>query len=239
MRISRTRILSLLAIGAVVSGGLVLFAFSRTWNKTDIVFRIHINEKLVRESAFGESPTFAIWLEEKGTQRIHTVFVTSRAGLGDWEGKTSVPVAIPQWFSMHDREQQAAGVDEVTDEMAITGATPKPGYFTTRVRVPPGSQWICWVEVNLAGDFNDTFKEFDVEKQISDEYKTGQPALLYMGEIEARIGEEVKPVAVGMSIVDSTNRVQIRPLDGITTASAIFDEMGILVAKPKPRIIGW
>jgi hypothetical protein len=218
------------------AGGLILFAYARTWNKTEIVFRIHINEKRVQESTFGESPTFAIWLEEKGTQRIQTVFVTNRAGLGDWEGKTAVPVALPQWFSIQE-EQQSGSLEAVADEMAITGATPQPGYFTARVRVTPGTQWICRVEVNLAGDFNDTFKEYDAEKQVADEFKTGQPALLYRAEIEAGIGQEVKPEIEGMCMLDSVNQVQILPLTGITTAVDIFDEIVIQVAKPKPRIL--
>jgi hypothetical protein len=91
--------------------------------------------------------------------------------------------------------------------------------------------------VNLAGDFNDTFKEYDAEKQVADEFKTGQPALLYRAEIEAGIGQEVKPEIEGMCMLDSVNQVQILPLTGITTAVDIFDEIVIQVAKPKPRIL--
>jgi len=51
----------------LIAGYLIFYAFAGTWNKTDIEFRIHINEQLLRESTFGESPTFAIWLEEPET----------------------------------------------------------------------------------------------------------------------------------------------------------------------------
>jgi uncharacterized protein YxeA len=47
----------------IIITGLVLNAFISTWGKTDLEIRIHINEKLVQESSFGGSLTFAIWLE--------------------------------------------------------------------------------------------------------------------------------------------------------------------------------
>jgi hypothetical protein len=46
-------ILTAFVTGIVLIGGLVLFAFARTWGKTEIQFKIHINEKLVQQSTFG------------------------------------------------------------------------------------------------------------------------------------------------------------------------------------------
>jgi len=222
----------------IIAGALVFYAFARTWNKTEIEFRIHINEKLVQESAFGESPTFAIWLEDPVTGRTRTVFVTSRAGLNDWEGKAAVPVALPMWFEVDRVEKQAGSLaDMEPEQLAITGATPKPGYFTTRVRVSPGTRWICRIEVNLAGDFNDTFPEYDVVKMTSDEYKTGQPALVYVADIVAEMGSMAVPVIAGMSIPEPDPAAMLKPLQGITTATEIFDEISLQVTKPKPRII--
>jgi hypothetical protein len=230
-----------LLIIASIAGCLVFYAFARTWNKTDIEFRIHINEKLVRESTFGESPTFAIWLEEPGTGLTQTIFVTNRAGLGDWEGKTSVPVALPRWFEVNKAERQSKDhlKNKIPERLTITGATPKPGYFGTRVRVSPGSKWICWIEVNLAGDFNDYYKEYDAVTKSSDEYKTGQPALLYKAEIEAINGNKLTPVIAGMCLLDSLGKAVIKPPEGITTAKGIFDEINIIVIKPRLRIIEW
>ena len=37
---------------------------------------------------------------------VQTVFVTKRAALGDWEGKASVPVALPKWFEVYKSENQ-------------------------------------------------------------------------------------------------------------------------------------
>lgn len=241
LKITKKALVTVIFSVIFITGCLVLFAFARNWNKTDIEFRIHINKKVVQESTFGESPTFAIWLEDPETRSTQTIFVTNRAGLGDWEGKTSVPVALPKWFEVNEKEKLNKNKlgNKIPDQIAITGATPKPGYFSTRVRVAPGSKWICFIEVNLAGDFNETFKEYDEVNQTSDEYKTGQPALLYRAEIKAAIGNEVKPQIEGICILDSLQMVHIRPLDGITTAKDIFDEIAIKVIKPRPRIIEW
>lgn len=231
----------ILTTSGILVCGFVLVAYGRTWNKTELEIRLHINEKLVQESTFGEPPTFAIWIGEPGSGRAQTVFVTGRAGRGDWEGKAAVPVALPRWFEVNEKEKQAAQHPgtHVPDEMAISGATPTPGYFTTRVRVMPGKKLTCWMEVNLAGDFNASFPEFDVKNQTSDEYKTGQPALLYKAELQAEMGTEATPVIAGMAVLDSSGRVHILPPDGITTAKDIFDEITLRIIKPKPRIIDW
>lgn len=238
-KFTKKKALIALLTGVLIIGGLVFYAFAKTWNKTDIEFSIHINEKLIKESTFGEPPTFAIWLEDPETKLTQTVFVTNRAGKGDWEGKAAVPVALPEWFQVNANEKSSENKlgNKIPEKITISGATPKPGYFSTRVRVAPGSKWICWVEVNLAGDFNDTYKEYDLEKKTSDEYKTGQPALLYRAEIEATIGKEAKPEIQGMTLIDPSQGAVIQPLKGITSATDIFDQIEIKIVKPRPRIL--
>lgn len=228
----------LICTGFIISG-LILFAFAKTWNKTEIEFLIHINQELVQQSAFGESPTFAIWLEDPGNGLTHTAYVTRRAGVGDWEGKKEVPVALPLWFEINKAEKQrkSSDAENFQDEMFITGATPVPGYFRTRVRVQPGSQWICWIEVNLAGDYNDAFQEYNPETHIQDEFATGQPALLYRAEVEVLKEGNVVPKISGMCIFNKENKVTVVPLHGITTATEVFDEISITVVRPKPRIL--
>jgi len=231
--------LTALVTGVVLIGGLVLFAFARTWGKTEIQFKIHINEELVQQSTFGESPTFAIWIEDTETKETQNIFVTSRAGTGDWEGKADVPDALPKWFEINRNIKKAPELpgQENAETDAITGATPQPGYFVTRVQVPPGSRWNCYIEMNLAGDFNEHYRVYNEEQKTSDEYMTGQPALLYKAEITAEEGNVTIPEVVGMSVLDSKGSNRIKPLEGITTATDVFDEMEISVQKPKPRLI--
>jgi hypothetical protein len=151
----------LIAITAflLIAASAIFYAYARTWNKTEIEFSLVIDEQIVYRSTYGESPTFAIWLEDPESGRTQTIYVTNRAALGDWEGKADVPVALPRWFEIDRAEQQSKGQlnTEIPERLAITGATPPPGYFSTRVRVEPGSEWICWIEVNLAGDYNESF----------------------------------------------------------------------------------
>uniref|UniRef100_UPI003217BDA4 hypothetical protein n=1 Tax=uncultured Draconibacterium sp. TaxID=1573823 RepID=UPI003217BDA4 len=230
------RRLSIVVLSLVVFAGcFVLLAYSRTWGKTEIEFKIHINEELVMQSVFGESPTFAIWLENPETQELQTIFVTNRAGVGDWEGKVAVPSALPKWDLVNAREkEQKSQSDEDLD--AVSGATPQPGYFTSRAQVEPGSKWNCWIEMNLSGDYNEHFPEFDKETKQSDAWGTGQPALVYKASIEAVEGNTVVPELVGISLMVNNGEI-VKSLDGITTAKDVFDEITISVVKPKPRIL--
>ena len=154
--------------------------------------------------------------------------------MDDWEGKVDVPTALPKWDSTNSKGKQTdqAGMD--ID--AVTGATPLPGYFTTRVRVNPGSKWICWIEMNLAGDYNEHYPEFDEVSKITDEYGTGQPAIVYKAYIEVENGNTFVPEVAGMSVLNEKGEI-IQPLEGITTALNVFDEIIVAVVKPKPKIL--
>jgi hypothetical protein len=223
----------------IIFAGIVLYAYRGTRGKTDIEFRIHINEQVVLESAFGESPTFSIWLEDQSTGSKQTVFVTRRAAIGDWEGKAEVPVALPQWFEVYKIENQTKDLPTFKKPapMAVTGATPKPGYFITRARVDPGTRWICWIEVNLSGDYNEYYQEYNQVTKIEDKYGTGQPALLYKAKFEAVEGAVITPDIFGMCVPDSPDGNLIQALEGITTATHIFDEISIAIVKPSPKIL--
>ncbi len=223
----------------ILVAGLVIYAYRGTHGKTDIAFRIHINQQLVQESAFGESPTFAIWLEEPSTGRCRTVYVTRRAAVGDWEGKAEVPSALPCWFEVYKRENQTRELPGVEKQapVAVTGATPEPGYFITRARVHAGTTWKCWIEVNLSGDYNDQYQEYNEEAKTIDAYGNGQPALIYSALIDAVEGTVVTPVIAGMCVPDFPGDSLIRPLKGITTAASVFDEISIALVKPNPSIV--
>lgn len=222
----------------IIAASIFFYAYKGTWGKSDIEFKIHINEQLVLESAFGESPTFAIWLEEPLTGRKQTVFVTRRAALGDWEGKAEVPVALPQWFEVYKIENETNDLPnfEKPTSLSVTGATPKPGYFMTRARVDSGSKWICWIEVNLSGDYNEFYQEYNQIEKVEDEYGSGQPALLYKAVFEAIEGAEISPEIAGMWSSDMQEG-NLTPLAGITTAIHIFDELSIVIVKPNPKIL--
>ncbi|HSN50544.1 MAG TPA: hypothetical protein VLR52_04875, partial [Bacteroidales bacterium] len=182
---------------------------------------------------------FAIWLENRATKELKTVFVTHRVAKGDWEGKASVPVALPLWYQLFrgSKNHPEASPQDKGSDMAITGATPKGDYFSLRIEVEPGSEWVCWIEMNLAGDFNDAFPEVDLKTLREDEFSNGQPALIFRADVKANEGLKFAPVIISQSTwVNGV--VDVEPVtESITTARKVFDDISISVIKPKPKLI--
>ena len=240
---STKRIKKRLAI--LFSGGLLLviilaaILIIRTWGRTLIQVDIHQNKELIYLSTFSEPPQFAIWLENPDTKELKTVFVTHRVAIGDWEGKANVPVALPQWYRLfrgNGNSDSKTGARGGSD-LAISGATPKADYFSIRVEVKPGSEWICWIEMNLAGDFNDAFPEFNIETLREDEFSCGQPALLFKANVTAEEGMKFTPALSEQSVWDN-GETRVEPVsDGVTTAKDVFDSIQISVSRPKPKLI--
>ncbi len=224
-------------IVAVFFLAVVVWLYYRTTGRVQIQFDIHQNQELIRLSTYSEPPQFAIWLENANTSKLKTVFVTRRVSVGDWEGKTNVPVALPRWFELFrgKNESHKVIVDDKYD--AVTGATPKENYFSVRAEVNPGSRWICWIEMNLAGDYNDAFPALNLQSLEEDEFSCGQPALLYKAIITANEGMEYTPELAGQSIwEDGKNRIE--PVsEGVTTAKDVFDTIRISIIRPKPKLI--
>ena len=210
----------------------------RTWGRTVIQVDIHQNKKLIRLSNFAEPPQFAIWLEDVETGELKNVFVTHRVAAGDWEGKANVPVALPQWYKLfRGTASKNRQVQEKKSDMVISGATPKADYFSIRVEVKPETEWICWIEMNLAGDFNEAFPEFNMEQLSEDEFSNGQPALLFRTDVKAVEDQEYTPSIDGQSIWDN-GFVRVEPVsEGVTTARNVFDTIRVSVIKPKPKLI--
>ncbi len=229
----------------IISSGLFIVAITvfitiaRTWGRTVIQVDIHQNKDLIHLSTFAEPPQFAIWLESPVNNEEKTVFVTHRVAAGDWEGKANVPVALPEWFRKF--KGSGSGSKESGSvsgsDLVISGATPKEDYFTIRVEVPPGSEWICWIEMNLAGDFNEAYPEIDRESHKEDEFSNGQPALLFKADVKAIENMVCKPELFAQSVW-TKDSVRIEPVSsGVTTARNVFDSITISVNKPKPRLI--
>jgi hypothetical protein len=229
----------------LLSGGMLIIfivagiAISRTWGRTVIQFDIHQDKKIIHLSNFAEPPQFAIWLENPVTKELKTVFVTHRVAKGDWEGKASVPVALPLWYQLFrgSKNQPVSTSHNKRSDMAITGATPKGDYFSLRIEVEPGSEWVCWIEMNLAGDFNDAFPEVDLKTLREDEFSNGQPALIFRADVKASEGLKFTPAIISQSTwVNGV--VDVEPVtEGITTAKKVFDDISISVIKPKPKLI--
>lgn len=218
---------------------LIIYALLNTRNRILIRFDIGQNQEIIYLSTYAEPPQFAIWIEDPGTGVKTNVFVTHRAGIGDWEGKSDVPVALPRWAEIFRNKDKNAEQSQVADPgtNAVTGATPKEDYFSVNVEVKPGTVWICWIEMNLAGDFNESFPEYDEALQTYDEFSCGQPALLYRADIEAIEDSFVEPKLVYQSMWDQ-GLVSLEPVSkGVTTAREVFNHILVSVNRPKPKLI--
>jgi hypothetical protein len=223
----------LLLIGAVV-----VFELVSTRGRTQVQVNILQNKEIIHQSTFAEPPQFAIWLENTKTHKCQTVFVTHRAGIGDWEGKSNVPVALPRWFELFKVKGKENSEVKQEFPLTVTGATPKDDYFSIRAEVKPESQWICWIEMNLAGDFNDFFPEHSKESMEVDEFSNGQPALLYRAEFTAKEGSKFNFELAGQSIwKDGETKIEAVN-EGVTTAKEVFSKMNIEIIRPKPKLIG-
>ena len=92
--------------------------------------------------------------------------------------------------------------------------------------------------MNLAGDFNEYYPQFNALTFREDEFACGQPALLYRAEIKADEGLKYIPDIAFMSLWEEGNTNKLVPVDEtITTAQNVFDEVTLVIIKPKPVII--
>lgn len=233
------RLIFLLLAGLVLLAITAGFLILRTYGRTEIQIDIHQNKKIIHLSNFAEPPQFAIWLENPASGELKTVFVTHRVAKGDWEGKANVPVALPRWYQLFrgNKKTDSSTAKNKKKDMAISGATPKADYFSMRIEVEPGSEWICWIEMNLAGDFNDAYPEIDVKTLREDEFSNGQPALIYRCAIKALEGSRFRPEIVSQSAWNK-GEVSVEAVsEGITTAKNVFDDIKISIIKPKPKLI--
>lgn len=228
-------ILVLTVFAIILGGGLVFFAYARSWGKMDIEVSFRINEELASQSAYGKSPTMAIWIEDVETHATQTIFVTHTNDVQDRQDEKEDPVILPKWDEITKEEKQIHNDPELKSPLVdvVTGATPKTGYFSASVRVKTGSTWLCWIEINLLGDYNEHYQEYNSNA----EYGNGQPALVYKTKIEAVEGYLAVPEIVGMSVINNNGGKILQPVKGITTAQQLLEEIKIKVVKPKPRII--
>jgi len=107
----------------------------------------------------------------------------------------------------------------------MTCATPKAG-LTIPITVPAGSLWTYFIEVNVSGDFNETFRRLS-EDGRPDLYSNGRPSLVHSGTIEATEGAVSRPVLIGRSDQHVPDGRIIEDISGITTASELLQSIGV------------
>lgn len=190
-------------------------------------FSMSVNQSVYEHSDFGEPPQLAIWLEQPDSGRIRTVWVSHRTGKNQWKGKIECLTALPYWKSRHEKEISSFRERSLLKRLidALTGATPKGG-FRARIRVPRGSRWAYYIEVNVSGDFNVTFPSV-LDDGTPDPDGNGQPSLIFKGEITAKPNAMDIPKLIGRTDQWVPVDTIIHDLTGITTAKDIFYELEV------------
>ncbi|TFG96269.1 MAG: hypothetical protein E4H13_12360, partial [Calditrichales bacterium] len=112
-------------------------------NAVILKFSLFIDQDAYELTNYGDAPHLAIWLENRDSNQVRTVWVSHRAGKNDWKGKVECPVALPYWNNRHSFEHSGFHernfITGVID--AVTGATPTGGEFTQEITVPENSRW--------------------------------------------------------------------------------------------------
>jgi len=201
-----------------------------TNEEPDTIFlsiRLTLDQKVYDYTDYGEAPQIAIWMEEAGTGRIRTLFVTHRTAKGEWHGKIECPVSLPYWVSRYMKETGASGAPSHKSPLpdALSGATPQKD-FHLEIPFQKGSQWSLFIEVNASGDYNRVFPSM-LDNGVPDSQGNGQPSLVYKCDIQGIPNQTFIPRIAGRSLqMDATGQL-IENLEGMDTAKKLFSDMEI------------
>ncbi len=200
--------------------------------KVKLAFTIRQNPEVYEESIYGEPPQLAIWIENPDNGQTQTVYVTRRAGNGQFEGKMGVPVALPAWIAAFRKETGRTDFPIPSKPVhdAVSGATLKEEQISKEVVVDEGTRWNYYIEVNVAGDFNAQFPNYRPNGEM-DPHGNGQPSLVYIGQITARPGQASKPVLSGRTEQQLFTEKINPDLAGITSAARLLTEIAAVCQK--------
>jgi hypothetical protein len=188
-----------------------------------LLFTISLEPNIYEKSDYGEPPQFAIWLENKKTGGIQTVFVTYRTATGNFEGKAECPVSLPAWIGAFRKETGRDDIPSLKNPApeAITGPTPKVKTFSVDVQIPEESSWYYYIEMNVSGDYTPDFPRLKSDGWF-DFQGNGQPSIIYRGEITGTPGEKSRPKLIGRTEQMYLSTAINEDLTGIVNAKEVF-----------------
>jgi hypothetical protein len=191
---------------------------------SNLKFELELNPEMYRLSNFGEPPQMALWLENKDGSEIRTLWVSNRLARGVWVGKVICPTALPYWISRREIEKGGwipSFLKPLPD--GITGATPK-ATLEVYTHVNPGSEWRYFLELNVSGDYNSTFRSSQPNGN-PDPDGNGQPSLVYSGSIQATTGWSDTAQVVGRTEQMVAISDILPDMEGFTTARHVLKSL--------------
>jgi hypothetical protein len=190
-------------------------------------FSLSLDPQVYGQSHYKKPPQFAIWIEDPKCGQIQTVWVTEKTGAGSWGGKTVRPVSLPYWVSRWNKETGGSGdpTPENPAADAVTGATPKQD-FVCRASVSAARKWSYFIEVNVSGDFNDSFAAESKDGK-RDRNGNGQPSIIYKGQITAVAGQSSQPKLIGRTDQFEGGGGVIHDLEGISDSKDLFSRIEV------------
>ncbi len=224
-------------IASMFMGGILLVScgdrkkgeslLNRHVESVELRFSFEIDQEVCKLTKYKRTPQIAIWLENTQTGNIQTVCVTYKTAKGMWGGDISRPVCLPWWSKKWNSETHTSGAPNVRQPAAdaITAPTPKTGFVKT-IEVAKGSTWDYFIEVNVSGDYNETFPETS-PGGTRDMHANGQPSIIYKGTITAEPENSGIPEIIARTDQFETVDKLITDMQGITTAKNLLKEIGV------------
>ncbi len=192
-----------------------------------LTFHLEIDRNVYDETDYGAAPQFVVWLESPDGEHIRTVWITRRTGQGDWEGAFERLTSLPYWVARYNKETGTKGAPTFATPVAdaITGPTPKKE-FRTFVKVPEGSTWKVFVEVNASGDYNRGFPR-TLPNGAPDSDGNGQPSIVYSCAIDATEGASAVPTLIGRTEQFHVTGRLNPEVESITTAADLLPKIEV------------
>ncbi|MGD8990111.1 MAG: hypothetical protein PVI00_01525 [Desulfobacterales bacterium] len=171
-------------------------------------------------------PTFAIWLQEKGSGMIETIFVTGKAAENKWILAETRPESIPVWYGVRqtDKVVQGAQID------AISGATPSGDTVVIQWQVPERLRYrqvSIFIEANSSYDYNAYYSDQKDAPGYSG--ANGQPSLVWKADLDLSktLDEEIVPEIIGHGHLWGKDHKIYADISQVTTARETFSYMAI------------
>lgn len=174
-------------------------------------------------------PSYALWVEDKRSGAVRTVFVTGKAGKNKWMMADERPSSLPVWFGV-SREEKKRDAGFAVD--AVTSATPSGKMMTLYWQVPEdllNKKIDLFLEGNLSFDYNAFYKKDAAKDDPGYSDVNGQPSLVWKASVETgrKPLEDVKLLIIGHGHVLGANHAIDTDMTKITTAKDIFIHMDV------------